>query len=195
MSGLTARTSRGTAGECCKTDNWLLTTDCRLQSSHRMDPTLTPAALRKLRRALLAWYDEHRRELPWRRDADPYRVWVSEIMLQQTRVAAVVDHYARFLQKFPTVQTLAAARESSVLDLGGVREFGGAVHFDDFPHCVGDPVPHARRRGDEVDIELALETLLHDFQVQQPQKPAAKTETQRHRVFGFEVEGAVVETQ
>ena len=73
---------------------------------------LSPAALRRLRRALLAWYDEHRRELPWRRDADPYRVWVSEIMLQQTRVAAVLDHYARFLKKFPTVQTLAAAREA-----------------------------------------------------------------------------------
>ena len=80
-----------------------------------MDPYLTPAALRKLRRTLLAWYDANRRELPWRRDADPYRVWVSEIMLQQTRVAAVMDHYARFLKKFPTVQTLAAARESSVL--------------------------------------------------------------------------------
>jgi A/G-specific adenine glycosylase len=76
---------------------------------------LTPAALRKLRHALLTWYDEHRRELPWRSDAAPYRVWLSEIMLQQTRVAAVVDHYARFLQKFPTVQTLAAAREPSVL--------------------------------------------------------------------------------
>ena len=81
----------------------------------RMDPKLTPAALRNLRRSLLAWYDQNRRELPWRRDADPYRVWVSEIMLQQTRVAAVVDHYARFLRKFPTVQNLAAAREASVL--------------------------------------------------------------------------------
>jgi A/G-specific adenine glycosylase len=80
-----------------------------------MDPTLAPAAVRKLRHALLAWYDENRRELPWRRDAHPYRVWVSEIMLQQTRVAAVMDHYARFLRKFPTVQTLAAAREASVL--------------------------------------------------------------------------------
>ncbi|MFI5116925.1 MAG: A/G-specific adenine glycosylase [Terriglobales bacterium] len=80
-----------------------------------MDQRLTPAALRKLRHALLAWYDENRRELPWRRDAHPYRVWVSEIMLQQTRVAAVVDHYGRFLRKFPTVQTLAAAREASVL--------------------------------------------------------------------------------
>ncbi len=76
---------------------------------------LSPSALRRLRRALLAWYDEHRRELPWRRDTDPYRVWVSEIMLQQTRVAAVMDHYARFLKKFSTVQTLADAREPSVL--------------------------------------------------------------------------------
>ncbi len=80
-----------------------------------MDPRLRPAALRKLRHALLTWYDVHRRDLPWRRDADPYRVWVSEIMLQQTRVAAVIDHYGRFLKKFPTVQTLAAAREPSVL--------------------------------------------------------------------------------
>ena len=64
---------------------------------------------------LLAWYDEHRRDLPWRRDRDPYRIWLSEIMLQQTRVAAVLDHYQRFLQKFPNVHRLAAARESSVL--------------------------------------------------------------------------------
>ena len=68
-----------------------------------------------LRRALLSWYDQNRRELPWRRDSDPYRVWVSEIMLQQTRVAAVLDHYARFMKRFPTVQALAAAREASVL--------------------------------------------------------------------------------
>lgn len=68
-----------------------------------------------LRVRLLAWYDAHARELPWRRDKDPYRVWVSEIMLQQTRVAAVIEHYHRFLQRFPTVQTLAAAREATVL--------------------------------------------------------------------------------
>ena len=69
----------------------------------------------KLRRALLAWYKRNRRDLPWRRNNDPYRVWVSEIMLQQTRVAAVLDHYARFIRRFPTIQTLAAAREASVL--------------------------------------------------------------------------------
>jgi A/G-specific adenine glycosylase len=71
--------------------------------------------LNKLRRELLVWYEQNRRDLPWRKDSDPYRVWVSEIMLQQTRVAAVLDHYERFVQRFPTVQALAAAREPSVL--------------------------------------------------------------------------------
>jgi A/G-specific adenine glycosylase len=67
------------------------------------------------RQSLLVWYDRNRRDLPWRSDRDPYRVWLSEIMLQQTRVAAVLEHYHRFLQRFPTVQKLASARESSVL--------------------------------------------------------------------------------
>jgi A/G-specific adenine glycosylase len=64
---------------------------------------------------LLAWYDRNGRALPWREDRDPYRVWLSEIMLQQTRVAAVIDHYRKFLEKFPNVRKLAQARESSVL--------------------------------------------------------------------------------
>ena len=64
---------------------------------------------------LLSWYDANARDLPWRENRDPYRIWLSEIMLQQTRVAAVLEHYYRFLKKFPTVQKLAAARESSVL--------------------------------------------------------------------------------
>src|SRR5215471_15206646 len=67
------------------------------------------------RRQLLAWYDTNARDLPWRRGRDPYRVWVSEIMLQQTRVAAVIEHYHEFLRRFPTVKKLAAAREASVL--------------------------------------------------------------------------------
>jgi A/G-specific adenine glycosylase len=69
----------------------------------------------RFRADLLHWYRGNRRELPWRRDRKPYRVWVSEIMLQQTRVAAVVEHYQRFLKRFPTVEKLAAAREGSVL--------------------------------------------------------------------------------
>jgi len=64
---------------------------------------------------LLQWFDQHKRDLPWRRDRDPYRVWLSEVMLQQTRVAAVIDHYERFLRRFPTIEKLASARETSVL--------------------------------------------------------------------------------
>ena len=69
------------------------------------------------RAALLAWYARVARDLPWRRDADPYRVWVSEVMLQQTTVAAVIPYHARFLAAFPTVEALAAADEAAVLRL------------------------------------------------------------------------------
>jgi A/G-specific adenine glycosylase len=61
------------------------------------------------------WYDANKRDLPWRKTRDPYRIWLSEIMLQQTRVAAVIEHYHEFLHRFPTVEKLASARESSVL--------------------------------------------------------------------------------
>jgi A/G-specific adenine glycosylase len=71
--------------------------------------------LASFRRALLRWYDQHRRDLPWRETREPYRIWLSEIMLQQTRVAAVIDHYRIFLKRFPDVQTLAAAAEDDVL--------------------------------------------------------------------------------
>jgi A/G-specific adenine glycosylase len=68
-----------------------------------------------LRTNLLAWYNANARALPWRDTRDPYRIWLSEIMLQQTRVAAVIAHYLKFLRRFPTVEKLAAAREASVL--------------------------------------------------------------------------------
>jgi A/G-specific adenine glycosylase len=70
-----------------------------------------------VRRQLLDWFDNHQRDLPWRRDTTPYRVWVSEIMLQQTQVATVIAYYDRFLQRFPTVNRLAAADQSEVLKL------------------------------------------------------------------------------
>jgi A/G-specific adenine glycosylase len=69
------------------------------------------------RRLLLAWYVRNRRDLPWRLDPTPYRVWISEIMLQQTRVGAAVPYYLRFLERFPDVRSLAAAREAEVLAL------------------------------------------------------------------------------
>jgi A/G-specific adenine glycosylase len=72
-------------------------------------------ARRRFRDRLLRWYGRHRRGLPWRNTRDPYRIWVSEIMLQQTRVAAVLSHYRGFLRRFPNLRTLAAARQSSVL--------------------------------------------------------------------------------
>lgn len=75
----------------------------------------TPAELRQFRRLLLAWFDAYARDLPWRHNANPYAIWVSEIMLQQTRVNAVLDHYARFMVRFPTVEALAQAEEPAVL--------------------------------------------------------------------------------
>src|SRR5580700_2685233 len=69
----------------------------------------------RFQRSLLGWFDRHKRDLPWRQDRDPYRVWLSEIMLQQTRVAAVTNHYEKFLRRFPSVEKLASAREPSVL--------------------------------------------------------------------------------
>jgi len=77
--------------------------------------TFTPAQRQSLRRRLLAWYARHARDLPWRRSRDPYRVWISEIMLQQTQVATVCDYFARFVREFPTVRALAAADETQVL--------------------------------------------------------------------------------
>ena len=66
---------------------------------------------------LLAWYEKEKRALPWRTDPTPYRVWVSEIMLQQTRVEAVKGHYHRFMQSLPTVEDLAACEEEKLLKL------------------------------------------------------------------------------
>jgi len=81
----------------------------------RVYSAVSPKDLVHIRRALLRWYDKHRRDLPWRDTRDPYRIWLSEIMLQQTRVAAVLDHYRIFLERFPNVQALASASEDAVL--------------------------------------------------------------------------------
>ena len=77
-------------------------------------PTTQPAQAAWVA-GLLCWYRLHRRDMPWRRTADPYRVWVSEIMLQQTRVETVIPYYRLFLRRFPTVRALAAADEQAVL--------------------------------------------------------------------------------
>jgi A/G-specific adenine glycosylase len=78
--------------------------------------TLSPGHL-AARRRLLAWFAKHQRDLPWRRDRDPYRIWVSEAMLQQTQVATVVPYFERFLAALPTLHSLAQASEQEVLRL------------------------------------------------------------------------------
>jgi len=78
-------------------------------------PMLTGPELTRFRKRLLAWFAQFQRELPWRRSKDPYRIWLSEIMLQQTRVAAAVPYYELFLERFPDVQALAEAPPEEVL--------------------------------------------------------------------------------
>ncbi|MEW5741618.1 MAG: A/G-specific adenine glycosylase [Myxococcota bacterium] len=82
-------------------------------------PSASPEGLRESARlarpALLAWFDHHKRDLPWRRTDDPYAIWVSEVMLQQTQVERVLTYYPRFLERFPTVTSLAQADLTEVL--------------------------------------------------------------------------------
>jgi len=77
--------------------------------------SLTTPELKKFRTELLGWFATYQRNLPWRRDCDPYRIWISEIMLQQTRVAAVIPYFERFCARFPDVRALAEAEEAEVL--------------------------------------------------------------------------------
>jgi A/G-specific adenine glycosylase len=73
--------------------------------------------VKSIRNALTRWYERHRRDLPWRRTRDPYAIWLSEIMLQQTRVAAVIPYYETFLAAFPDAAALASADEEKVLTM------------------------------------------------------------------------------
>ncbi len=85
---------------------------------HEQDPLLdNPAALTAFRAALLGWYRKHRRPLAWRDSRDPYHVWLSEIMLQQTRVEQMEPYYSRFIRRFPSIAALADADESDVLKM------------------------------------------------------------------------------
>jgi A/G-specific adenine glycosylase len=75
----------------------------------------TQSAVKRFRTRMARWYESGKRDLPWRRTRDPYRIWVAEIMLQQTRVAAALPYYERFLERFPDAQSLARAEEAEVL--------------------------------------------------------------------------------
>lgn len=84
-------------------------------SQDRAELNTTLQSLPKLRQELLAWYQQHARRLPWRETGDPYQIWISEIMLQQTTVVTVVPYFERFIARFPNVQVLAAATQDEVL--------------------------------------------------------------------------------
>jgi A/G-specific adenine glycosylase len=85
--------------------------------SNRSGAPARGATQRATSRRLLRWFDGHRRPLPWRRDRDPYRIWVAEILLQQTRVAQAAPYFERFVARFPTVESLARADQGAVLKL------------------------------------------------------------------------------
>lgn len=100
----------------------VLAYDCRVESDRIGIADPVPVALGdprlyELADPLMAWYRENKRDLPWREQPDAYRVWVSEIMLQQTRVEAVKAYYDRFLKELPTVRDLAEAKEDTLLKL------------------------------------------------------------------------------
>ncbi|MFQ5697652.1 MAG: A/G-specific adenine glycosylase [Myxococcota bacterium] len=95
-----------------------------------MSTPIPPRRRVAIQRSLLAWYDRHRRDLPWRRTRDPYRIWLSEAMLQQTRVETVIPYYERFLARFPSVDALARADEQEVLRAwSGLGYYSRARHL------------------------------------------------------------------
>ncbi len=92
---------------------------------------------KSLRRSILRWYLKHRRDLPWRESRDPYAIWVSEIMLQQTRVETVIPYYHRFLERFPSVASLVKSRERDVLAAwSGLGYYGRARNLREAASCI-----------------------------------------------------------
>ncbi len=126
----------------------------------------TPSQAAKLRRRLLAWYHTSARNLPWRDETDPYRIWVSEVMLQQTQVATVIPYYHRFLARFPSVQALAGAPLDKVL-----KQWQGLGYY-------------ARAR----NLHRAAQKIVDDYAGQLPRNSA---ELRRLPGFGPYTAGAV----
>src|ERR1700730_18293138 len=119
-----------------------------------MDPKLTRRALGSFQYRLLGWFGKHRRDLPWRLSRDPYRVWLAETMLQQTRIAAVLRYYDRFLGQFPRVELLARARERNVLKLwSGLGYYSRARNL----HRAAKQIVQQHKGQFPRDLESALE--------------------------------------
>src|SRR5260370_6312885 len=111
--------------------------------------------LATFRNQLLGWFRQFQRDLPWRRTKDPYRIWLSEIMLQQTRVAAVIPYYERFLRRFPEVRSLATAPQDEVLRLwSGLGYYGRARNLQKAAQQI--IAKHKGRFPTRLDDALAL---------------------------------------
>jgi len=111
--------------------------------------------LSTFRQQLLGWFRRYQRDLPWRRTKDPYRIWLSEIMLQQTRVAAVIPYYQRFLERFPDIYALAAAPQEEVLRLwSGLGYYSRARNLQRAAQEIvtkhGGVFPHAEKDAREL---------------------------------------------
>src|SRR5881628_3600996 len=114
-----------------------------------------PAGALPFRRRLLAWYARHRRSLPWRGVGDPYAVLVSEIMLQQTQVARVLDYYPRFLARYPTLEDLAAAPADAVRESwNGLGYYARARHLHAAARQVVDRLDGRLPRTQEALLKL-----------------------------------------
>ena len=121
------------------------------RATRPLDATeIDPARRREFSRRLRAWFRKHGRDLPWRRTRDPYRVLVSELMLQQTQVSRVVDYYERFLARFPTLDHVAEAPQRSVLkSWAGLGYYARARNLHALARHVtreGGPIPHDPER-------------------------------------------------
>ncbi|HEV2947866.1 MAG TPA: A/G-specific adenine glycosylase, partial [Gemmataceae bacterium] len=86
-----------------------------MDASSKAEQFFPPSFRCRIQKCLLRWFDRHRRDLPWRANRNPYRIWVSEVMLQQTQAATVLRYFERFIREFPSIKALAAATEQDVL--------------------------------------------------------------------------------
>jgi A/G-specific adenine glycosylase len=118
-----------------------------------MKSRFSPRAQKIFQRRLLAWFRAHQRDLPWRASRDPYRIWVAEVMLQQTRIAAVRPYYDRFLRRFPSVESLARAPQDEVLKLwSGLGYYSRARNL----HRAAKEIVTQHRGKFPRDLEAAL---------------------------------------
>lgn len=116
---------------------------------------LSGASLCRFRKNLLSWFAQFQRDLPWRRTKDPYRIWLSEIMLQQTRVIAVIPYYEKFLARFPDIKSLAEAPEDEVLRLwSGLGYYSRARNLQKAAQQI--VAYHNSRFPDTLEAALAL---------------------------------------